>query len=98
MKPNNLFINDQGVLKIADFGLATFYGSPNRTYTHQVVTRWYRSPELLYGARNYGTGVDMWATGCILAKLLLRLPFLPGDSDLDQLSKIFMARGTPNEQ
>lgn len=60
LKPNNLLVNSNGVLKIGDFGLARFFGSPNRNYTHQVVTRWYRSPELLFGARQYGTGVDIW--------------------------------------
>ncbi|KYM77199.1 Cell division protein kinase 7, partial [Atta colombica] len=89
LKPNNLLVNSEGVLKIGDFGLAKFFGSPNRINTHQVVTRWYRAPELLYGARLYGTGIDMWAVGCILAELLLRVPFLPGESDLDQLTKIF---------
>lgn len=92
LKPNNLLVNNFGVLKIGDFGLAKFFGSPNRINTHQVVTRWYRAPELLYGARLYGTGVDMWAVGCILAELLLRIPFLPGESDLDQLTKIFQVR------
>lgn len=97
IKPNNLLINNDGVLKIGDFGLAKFFGSPNRIYTHQVVTRWYRCPELLFGARNYGTGVDIWATGCVLAEMLLRVPFIPGDSDLDQLNKIFTVFGTPND-
>ncbi|XP_064414085.1 cyclin-dependent kinase 7 isoform X1 [Latimeria chalumnae] len=98
LKPNNLLLDENGVLKLADFGLAKAFGSPNRVYTHQVVTRWYRAPELLFGARMYGVGVDMWAVGCILAELLLRVPFLPGDSDLDQLTKIFEALGTPTEQ
>ena len=98
LKPNNLLMNQDGVLKIADFGLAKFYGSPNRQYTHIVVTRWYRAPELLFGARNYGTGVDVWAVGCILAELLLRIPFVAGDTDLDQLAKIFQALGTPTEE
>lgn len=89
LKPNNLLVNSEGVLKIGDFGLAKFFGSPNRINTHQVVTRWYRAPELLYGARLYGTAIDMWAVGCILAELLLRVPFLPGESDLDQLTRIF---------
>ncbi|CAK8691354.1 unnamed protein product [Clavelina lepadiformis] len=97
LKPNNLLIDHSGILKIGDFGLAKSFGSPSREYTHQVVTRWYRCPELLYGARLYGTGVDMWAVGCILAELLLRVPFLPGESDLDQLSKIFETLGTPTE-
>uniref|UniRef100_A0A3Q2Z3V6 Cyclin-dependent kinase 7 n=1 Tax=Hippocampus comes TaxID=109280 RepID=A0A3Q2Z3V6_HIPCM len=98
LKPNNLLLDGNGVLKLADFGLAKAFGSPNRVYTHQVVTRWYRSPELLFGARMYGVGVDMWAVGCILAELLLRIPFLVGDSDLDQLTKIFEALGTPTEE
>lgn len=62
LKPNNLLVNSNGILKIGDFGLARFFGSPNRIYTHQVVTRWYRSPELLFGARQYGTGVDIWVS------------------------------------
>lgn len=98
LKPNNLLVNSQGVLKIGDFGLAKFFGSPGRLNTHQVVTRWYRCPELLFGARQYGTGVDIWAVGCILAELLLRVPFLPGDSDLDQITRIFQTLGTPTEE
>lgn len=98
LKPNNLLINTAGILKISDFGLAKSFGSPNRMYTHQVVTRWYRSPELLFGARLYGTGVDIWAVGCIMAELLLRVPFLQGDTDLGQLSEIFKVFGTPTEQ
>lgn len=98
LKPNNLLVNSEGVLKIADFGLAKVYGSPSRINTHQVVTRWYRSPELLFGARHYSVGVDMWAVGCILAELLLRVPFLPGESDLDQLTRIFQTLGTPTEE
>lgn len=98
LKPNNLLLNKQGVLKITDFGLAKTYGSPSRPMTHQVVTRWYRSPELLFGARLYGTGVDIWAVGCIAAELALGAPFLPGNSDLDQLSRIFDVCGTPSEE
>ena len=84
--------------QITDFGLSKAYGSPNRQYTHLVVTRWYRAPELLFGARIYGTGIDIWAMGCILAELLLRVPFVAGDTDLDQLAKIFQALGTPTEE
>ena len=97
LKPNNLLVNRKGIVKITDFGLAKNYGSPNRQYTHLVVTRWYRSPELLFGARMYGTGVDIWAMGCILAELLLRVPFVAGETDLDQLGKIFQALGTPTQ-
>jgi len=98
LKPNNLLVDSKGCLKLGDFGLAKYFGSPNRAMTHVVVTRWYRSPELLFGAKSYGVGVDIWAVGCILAELLLRVPFLAGDSDLDQLSKIFQALGTPSEE
>lgn len=97
LKPNNLLINDQGILKITDFGLAKSFGTPARSLTHQVVTRWYRSPELLFGARYYGTGIDIWAVGCIGAELMLRKPFLTGDTDLSQLTKIFEICGTPSE-
>merc|ERR1712183_171788 len=80
LKPNNLLVDCKGCLKLGDFGLAKYFGSPNRLYTHMVVTRWYRAPELLFGAKNYGVGVDVWAVGCILAELMLRVPFLAGDS------------------
>jgi len=98
LKPNNLLVDSSGCLKLGDFGLAKLFGSPNRQYTHMVVTRWYRAPELLFGAKNYGTGVDIWAVGCIVAELLLRVPFLAGETDLDQLAKIFQALGTPTEE
>lgn len=98
LKPNNLLINSDGILKLGDFGLAKNYGSPNKVYSHQVVTRWYRAPELIYGAKIYSTGIDIWAVGCILAELLLRVPFLPGETDLDQLSQIFKVLGSPSEE
>ncbi|KAK8957950.1 Cyclin-dependent kinase D-1 [Platanthera zijinensis] len=95
MKPNNLLIAGDGQLKLADFGLARLFGSPDRRFTHQVFARWYRAPELLFGTKQYGSGVDVWAAGCIFAELLLRRPFLQGSSDIDQLGKIFAAFGTP---
>ncbi|KAK9877961.1 hypothetical protein WA026_020179 [Henosepilachna vigintioctopunctata] len=98
LKPNNLLVNAAGILKIGDFGLAKLYGSPSRLMTHQVVTRWYRAPELLFGAKQYGVCIDMWAVGCILAELLLRVPLFPGESDLDQLTKIFGVLGNPTEE
>ncbi|KAJ8638480.1 hypothetical protein MRB53_012747 [Persea americana] len=95
MKPNNLLIGADGQLKLADFGLARIFGSPDRKFTHQVFARWYRAPELLFGAKQYGSAVDVWAAACIFAELLLRRPFLQGSSDMDQLGKIFAAFGTP---
>lgn len=98
LKPNNLLLDSKNILKIADFGLARTFGSPSRIYSHQVVTRWYRAPELLYGSRMYGTGIDIWAVGCILAELFKREALFPGDSDLDTLDKIINVLGTPNEK
>lgn len=60
--------------------------------------RWYRPPELLLGARSYSTGVDTWAAGCIFAELMLRVPFMAGESDMEQLQTIFNALGTPTEK
>ncbi|KAJ7556215.1 hypothetical protein O6H91_05G074600 [Diphasiastrum complanatum] len=97
LKPNNLLIATDGQLKLADFGLARILGSPDRNFTHQVFARWYRAPELLFGSKQYGAGVDIWAAGCIFAELMLRRPFLQGSSDIDQLGKIFAAFGTPRE-
>ncbi|KAI9483516.1 MAG: kinase-like domain-containing protein [Benjaminiella poitrasii] len=97
MKPNNLLITNSGILKIADFGLARDWGDPGRQMTCEVVTRWYRSPELLFGAKEYSYAVDIWAVGCIFAELMLRTPYVAGDSDIDQLTKIFHALGTPTE-
>lgn len=101
LKPANLLIDQSGTLKLADFGLARSIGSPRLILTHEVATRWYRAPELLFGARSYGASVDMWSAGCILAELILRVPIFcttkERDNDLGQLGKIFNIMGTPNE-
>ncbi|PWY99152.1 putative KIN28-cyclin-dependent ser/thr protein kinase [Testicularia cyperi] len=98
LKPNNLLISPSGELKIADFGLAREHGDPGARMTHQVVTRWYRSPELLLGSYAYSSCVDMWSVGCIFAELMLRVPYLPGESDPDQLVTTFKALGTPTDR
>ena len=97
LKPNNLLIAPTGCLKLADFGLARIFGSPDRRFTHQVFARWYRAPELLLGSKTYGPGVDVWAVGCIFAELMLRRPFFAGSSDIDQLGRVYAALGTPTE-
>ncbi|KAL0447228.1 UNVERIFIED_CONTAM: Cyclin-dependent kinase G-2 [Sesamum latifolium] len=83
--------------KICDFGLARQYGSPLKPYTHLVVTLWYRAPELLLGAKQYSTAIDMWSLGCIMAELLSKEPLFNGKTEFDQLDKIFRILGTPNE-
>ncbi|KAG7395404.1 Cyclin-Dependent Kinase 7 [Phytophthora boehmeriae] len=98
LKPENLLIGPDGNVKIGDFGLARVYGSPNRNMTSMVCTIWYRPPELLFGAREYSGSVDMWGAGCIFAELMLRMPYLTGMNELDQLGKIFHALGTPTEE
>ncbi|KAH7464651.1 hypothetical protein PRIC1_005733 [Phytophthora ramorum] len=97
LKPENLLIGPDGNVKIGDFGLARVYGSPNRNMTSMVCTIWYRPPELLFGAREYSGSVDMWGAGCIFAELMLRMPYLTGLNELDQLGKIFHALGTPTD-
>jgi cyclin-dependent kinase 12/13/sacsin len=83
IKGSNLLIDNEGILKIADFGLATFY-DPDRKVpmTSRVVTLWYRPPELLLGATYYGAGVDLWSAGCILAELLAGKPIMPGRTEV----------------
>ncbi|XP_057346197.1 cyclin-dependent kinase 20 isoform X4 [Manis pentadactyla] len=99
LKPANLLISASGQLKIADFGLARVL-SPDGSclYTHQVATRWYRAPELLYGACQYDQGVDLWAVGCILGELLNGSPLFPGENDIDQLCCVIRILGTPSRQ
>jgi cyclin-dependent kinase len=98
LKPQNLLIDKRNNLKLAYFGLARAFGIPMRTYTHEVVTLWYRAPEVLLGARHYSTAIDMWSVGCIFAEMVCRgQPLFPGDSEIDQIFKIFRILGTPNE-
>uniref|UniRef100_A0A8C5MIQ7 cyclin-dependent kinase n=1 Tax=Leptobrachium leishanense TaxID=445787 RepID=A0A8C5MIQ7_9ANUR len=129
LKPQNLLINEDGAIKLADFGLARAFGVPVRTYTHEVVTLWYRAPEILLGCKYYSTAVDIWSLGCIFAEMwsddhsrtvagthqrnsreirlferyvgrtlaISRRALFPGDSEIDQLFRIFRTLGTPDE-
>lgn len=92
LKLANLLIDRKGVLKLADFGLARAFGVPIRTYTHEVVTLWYRAPEILLGQARYSTPVDMWSVGCIFAELVTKRPLFPGDCEIDELFRIFRYR------
>jgi len=98
LKPQNILIGADGVLKIADFGLARSFGVPVRVYTHEVVTLWYRAPEVLLGSATYCTPLDMWSVGCILAEIFTTKPLFRGDSEVDQLFRIFRTLGTPTEE
>lgn len=89
LKTSNLLLSHKGVLKVGDFGLAREYGSPLKQYTSVVVTLWYRAPELLLCCKEYSTPIDMWSVGCIFAEFLSMAPLFPGQSETDQLNKIF---------
>ncbi|XP_021843679.2 probable serine/threonine-protein kinase At1g54610 [Spinacia oleracea] len=99
IKGSNLLIDNNGILKIADFGLASFYDPhQSQPLTSRVVTLWYRPPELLLGATYYGTSVDLWSSGCILAELYAGKPIMPGRTEVEQLHKIFKLCGSPSEE
>ncbi|CAK9303733.1 unnamed protein product [Gordionus sp. m RMFG-2023] len=96
LKPQNLLINSFGSIKLADFGLARSFGFPLQKYTHEIITLWYRAPEILLGTSKYSTSVDIWSLGCIFAEMLNHKPLFPGDSEIDQLFRIFRTLGTPD--
>jgi len=98
LKPQNLLINRKGELKLADFGLARAFGIPVRSYSHEVVTLWYRAPDVLMGSRKYSTPIDIWSAGCIFAEMVTGRPLFPGSNVNDQLLKIFKILGTPNDK
>lgn len=98
LKPQNLLINKNGELKLADFGLARAFGIPVKCYSAEVVTLWYRPPDVLFGAKLYTTSIDMWSAGCIFAELAnAGRPLFPGSDVDDQLKRIFKLLGTPTE-
>ena len=98
LKPQNLLIDKDGIIKVADFGLARSFGIPIKTLTHEILTLWYRAPEILLGQKEYSTPVDMWSIGLIFYEMAHRKPLFAGDCEIDQIFKIFQMFGTPNEK
>ena len=98
IKPQNILLNDAGEVKIADFGLARAFQVPIRPYTHEVVTLYYRAPEILLNAVEYSTSVDIWSVGWVFAELYTQLPLFTGDSEIDQIFKVFGLLGTPTNE
>lgn len=98
LKPQNILVSrDESIVKLADFGLARAFRIPLQTYTHEVVTMWYRAPEILLGSKYYLPSVDIWSLGCILVELVTGRAFFPGDCEIHQLYCIFRVLGTPTE-
>lgn len=98
LKPQNLLINNKGQLKLGDFGLARAFGIPVNTFSNEVVTLWYRAPDVLLGSRTYNTSIDIWSAGCIMAEMYTGRPLFPGTTNEDQLVRIFRIMGTPSER
>ncbi len=99
LKPQNLLlITSEMKLKLCDFGLSRMFSLPMGKMTHEIITLWYRPPEVLLGIENYTTKVDSWSIGCIMAEMITGKPLFPGDSEIGQLFKIFQIMGTPNEE
>uniref|UniRef100_A0A8C6NPH8 cyclin-dependent kinase n=1 Tax=Nothobranchius furzeri TaxID=105023 RepID=A0A8C6NPH8_NOTFU len=98
LKPQNLLINDKGELKLADFGLARAKSVPTKTYSNEVVTLWYRPPDVLLGSTEYSTPIDMWGVGCIFYEMITGRPLFPGSTVEDELHLIFRILGTPTEE
>ncbi|KAG0333135.1 negative regulator of the PHO system [Podila horticola] len=97
LKPQNLLINRKGELKLGDFGLARAFGIPVNTFSNEVVTLWYRAPDVLLGSKTYSTSIDIWSAGCIMAEMYLGKPLFAGSNNQDELMKIFKVMGTPTE-
>ncbi|GAW79802.1 cdc2-related protein kinase 1 [Plasmodium gonderi] len=99
LKTTNLLYSNKGVLKICDFGMARKFGHVNsHNITKNVVTLWYRAPELLLGERCYTNKIDIWSVGCIFAEMILKKPLFVGDNEIDQILKILSLLGLPDRE
>uniref|UniRef100_A0A8C9JNR6 Cyclin dependent kinase 18 n=1 Tax=Panthera tigris altaica TaxID=74533 RepID=A0A8C9JNR6_PANTA len=98
LKPQNLLISERGELKLADFGLARAKSVPTKTYSNEVVTLWYRPPDVLLGSTEYSTPIDMWGVGCIHYEMATGRPLFPGSTVKEELHLIFRLLGTPTEE
>ncbi|EIM81748.1 Pkinase-domain-containing protein [Stereum hirsutum FP-91666 SS1] len=98
LKPQNLLINRKGELKLGDFGLARAFGVPVNTFSNEVVTLWYRAPDVLLGSRTYSTSIDVWSCGCIFAEMISGVPLFRGRDAQDQLVHIMRIIGTPEDR
>lgn len=99
IKAANILVGSDGVLKLADFGLARFFAKHHQLdYTNRVITIWYRSPELLLGETQYGPAVDIWSAACVMVEIFTKRAIFPGDgSELSQLDKVYGVLGTPSK-
>jgi serine/threonine protein kinase len=98
LKPQNVLVDVKTLrFVLADFGLARAFSTPLKVYTHEVVTLWYRAPEVLLGQAKYGPPMDIWSLGCILAEMATGHALFPGDSEIDTIFKIFRTLGSPTE-
>jgi len=98
VKASNLLVNNEGILKLADFGLARPWTPEETNYTNRVITLWFRPPELLLGATQYGPAIDMWSAGCILGEMLAKRPLFPGRKEFEQLEMIWQVCGSPTKE
>ena len=96
LKPQNILVDKNLKIKIGDFGLSRKLGFEKRPYTQEVLSLWYRAPELLLGSNVYNESIDIWSIGCIFAFMVLRQNLFEGTNEIDQLNKIFQLFGTPN--